>query len=122
MLPEYVLYNDISLMAKNYIKYVLTIDKKFIIKVASNYYEDKTSNIIQNKHQAEVKSQIVFGATAKIPSSKNESNSISRVIEKDDDRFKTKTAEVKASAGLVSRGNSRSVYGDGKKEDYNYFF
>jgi len=122
IMPEYVLYNEITVTAKNYVKDVLTIDKKWIMEVASNYYEDKTNKLIQTKHHTEVKSYLSQSTnlnSTNLPNKMPERNNIIKLIERSEEKFKMRNTEKQISF----KNNSNSILvGAEKNKDYNYYF
>ena len=123
IMPEYVLYNEITVTAKNYVKDVLTIDKKWIMEVASNYYEDKTNKLIQTKHHTEVKSYLIqstnLNSTNNVANKIPDKNSIIKLIEKNEEKFKMRNTEQQ----LNFRNNSNRLFMEVEKnKDYNCYF
>jgi ATP-dependent RNA helicase DDX35 len=123
IMPEYVLYNEITVTAKNYVKDVLTIDKKWIMEVASNYYEDKTNKLIQTKHHTEVKSYLIqstnLNSTNHLANKIPDKNNIIKLIEKNEEKFKMRNTEQQ----INFRNNSNRLFMEVEKnKDYNCYF
>lgn len=57
IMPEYIFYSDLIISAKNYMKDCSKVDKTWIIEIGSNYYVDKSQQLIREKHKQEVKIQ-----------------------------------------------------------------
>jgi HrpA-like RNA helicase len=57
ILPEFVMFNEVTNTAKNYIKDLSAIQKEWIIEAGSHFYEDKTKKVILERHQNEIKIQ-----------------------------------------------------------------
>lgn len=55
ILPEYVVFNEVTVTAKNYMKEVSIVKKEWIVELANGFYVDKTEKTIDDNRIREMK-------------------------------------------------------------------
>lgn len=123
IMPEYVLYHEVVSTAKNYVKEVSQVDKKWVMEIGSHFYEDKTSKVIQERHKEEVKMQMTISSGAQY--NRPGSNSITKHLEKSEQIFKTggnSITDNKINSVNTKQQSSRIYMEVDKNKDYSYYF
>lgn len=119
--PEFIMFHEVVSTAKNYIKEVSLIDKKWILEVAEHFYEDKTKKDLINRHKEEVKIQMTQVVTGK----SEDKRSISKIIDKQEELFKGNFTTVGFRKSMITNKSEKSsrLYMDiDKNKDLSHYF
>jgi ATP-dependent RNA helicase DDX35 len=121
IMPDFIMFHEVTSTAKNYIKEVSQIDKKWVLEVAEHFYEDKTKKVLIDRHKEEVKIQM----TQVVPGIGQDKRSINKIIEKQEDLFKGSgpTVGFRKSINTIKSESSGRLYMDvDKNKDLSHYF